>query len=259
MESQAILIHHHIFKNAGTSFCYALKQYFQNRFLEYDLPNSRIITQKDLGDFIQEHPEALAISGHHICLPTPQTANYQAISSILLRNPFSRIKSIYKFEQKQQAHTPGAIQAKKLNFKDYVLWRLEATPNMLGNYQTHYCSRSKPADICKQPTEEELEIAIANLKTCAIVGTVERYENFLQLASQHLRQFFPDITLEYMRLNRTSQLQENAEDIKTNLVEELGEELVAELETKNQLDMKLYYVAEQIVNNNLKSVTIASP
>ncbi len=254
MEFKAILIHHHIFKNAGTSFCHALKQYFQDQFSEYDLPNSQIITQQHLADFIQEHPEALAISGHHICLPTPQNVNYQTISSILLRKPLSRIKSIYKFEQKQQANTLGAIQAKKLNFKDYVLWRLEATPNMLGNYQTHYCSRSKQADICKKPTEKELQIAIANLNQCPIVGTVERYEDFLQLASDRLRQFFPDITLGYMRLNRTSQLQQNVEDIKISLVEELGEPLVAELEAKNQLDMKLYDVAEQILNNNLKAV-----
>lgn len=255
MESKTILIHHHVFKNAGTSFCYALKQYFQDQFLEYDLPNSRIITQKHLEDFIQEHLEVLAISGHHICLQTPQTANYQTISSILLRQPLARIKSIYKFEQKQQANTSGAIQAKKLNFKEYVLWRLDATPNMLGNYQTHYCSRSKQADICKKPTEEELQIAIANLKKCAIVGTVERYEDFLQLALERLRQFFPDITLRYIRLNKTSPSQQNITDIKTNLLEELGEQLVAELEAKNQLDRQLYDVAEQILTNHLKSFT----
>ena len=255
MESQAILIHHHIFKNAGTSFCYALKKHFQKRFLEYDLPNSRIVTQQDLKNFIQDHPQALAISGHHICLNTPQLPNYQLISSILLRQPLARIKSIYKFEQKQQADTSGAIQAKKLNFKEYVLWRLDVTPNMLGNYQTHYCSRSKLADIRQQPTEEELEIAIANLKKCAIVGTVERYEDFLQLALDHLREFFPDIYLGYIRLNKTSPSQQTFEEVKTDLVEELGESLVSELEAKNQLDQKLYQVAENILVNNLKSLT----
>ncbi|MGK7892421.1 MAG: hypothetical protein AB4372_01895 [Xenococcus sp. (in: cyanobacteria)] len=255
MKSQAILIHHHIFKNAGTSFCYALKKYFKDRFLECDLPNSRIVTEKDLKEFIQDNPQALAISGHHISLNTPRQPNYQLISSILLRQPLARIKSIYKFEQQQQANTSGAIQAKKLNFKEYVLWRMDVTPNMLGNYQTHYCSRTKPADIRKQPTEEELQIAITNLKKSAIVGTVERYEDFLQLALDRLREFFPGIHLGYIRLNKTSPSQQTLEEIKTNLVEELGEELVIELEAKNQLDQKLYQVAEEILSNNLRSLT----
>lgn len=258
MKSQAILIHHHIFKNAGTSFCYALKAHFKERFLEYDLPNSRIVTRKDLKKFIQDNPQASAISGHHISLNTPRLPNYQLISSILLRQPLARIKSIYKFEQQQQANTSGAIQAKKLTFKEYVLWRMDATPNMLGNYQTHYCSRTKPTDIRKKPTEEELQIAIANLKKSAIVGTVERYEDFLQLTLDRLRDFFPDIYLGYLRLNKTSSSPQNIEKIKTNLIEELGEDLVIELEAKNQLDQKLYQVAEEILNNNLKSLTLIS-
>ena len=251
MESKTILIHHHIFKNAGTSFAYAVQKYFQARFFEYDLPNSRMVTKKDLRNFIQEHPKALAISGHHICLNTPQSGPHNIISSILLRQPLARIKSIYKFEQKQKADTPGAIQAKKLNFKDYVLWRLDKTPNMLANYQTHYCSRSKQADIRKIPTRKDLKIAIANLNKCAVVGTVERYEDFLKLALERLRQFFPDITLEYSMLNKTSSSQQSIEDVRNNLLEELGEQLVTELEAKNQLDQQLYDIADQILTNNL--------
>jgi len=255
MKSKTILIHHHIFKNAGTSFSYALKEYFKDQFLEYDLPNSRIVTPKDLRGFIKDNPQALAISGHHICLRTPQIDDYRLISSILLRQPLARIKSIYKFEQKQQANTPGAIQAKKLNFKDYVLWRLDATPNMLSNYQTHYCSRNKQADIRQKPTEKELKIAIANLRKCPIIGTVERYDDFLQLALDRLSEFFPNISLGYMRLNKTASSQQSIENIKPNLVEELGEQLVAKLEEKNQLDQKLYNIAEKILTNNLKSLT----
>ena len=251
MKNKTILIHHHIFKNAGTSFCYALQKYFQDQFLEYDLPNSRIVTREDLRNFIKEHPEALAISGHHICLNTPQPGHHNTISSILLRQPLARIKSIYKFEQKQQADTSGAIQAKKLNFKDYVLWRLDKTPTMLGNYQTHYCSREKQVDIRKIPTNKELKIAITKLNKCAIVGTVERYEDFLKLALESLCKFFPDITLEYNVLNKTSASQQSIKDIKINLLEELGEQLVAELEAKNQLDQELYNVADQILTNNL--------
>ena len=72
MQSRIILVHHHIFKNAGTSFNHALKQYFQDGFFEYDLPNSQIVTQEHLAQFIANHPQALAISSHHACMPSFQ-------------------------------------------------------------------------------------------------------------------------------------------------------------------------------------------
>jgi hypothetical protein len=246
MPHKTVLIHHHIFKNAGTSFNHALKQYFQNNFFEYDLPNSHLVTNQHLADFIEDHPQALAISSHHACLDTPQGVNYQTISSILLRQPLARIESIYKFEHKQQADTIGAIKAKELGFKDYVLWRLAKTPNMFCNYQTHYCSRTKQADVNQRPTPESLKTAVRNLKNCAIVGTVERYEDFLEIANHQLRQFYPDITLNYSFLNRTAPIVSQTAQIRENLVTKLGQDLVVELETKNQLDYKLYQVAQDI-------------
>ncbi len=251
MAPKIILIHHHIFKNAGTSFNHALKKYFQNSFFEYDLPNSHLVTNQHLTKFILDHPQALAISSHHACLPTPQGTDYKTISSILLRQPLARIKSIYEFEHKQQANTEGAIKAKELCFKDYVLWRLKKTPNMLCNYQTHYCSRSKQSDVGKRPTEKNLEIAIENLKKCAIVGTVEQYSDFLKIAEDRLRQSDSDITLNYTFLNRTTSVENKLEQIKENLVLELGQDLAVELESKNHLDYQLYKVAENISSANL--------
>lgn len=251
MSHKTILIHHHIFKNAGTSFNHALKRYFQNNFFEYDLPNSHLVTNQHLAEFIVNHPQALAISSHHACLPTPQGKDYQTISSILLRRPLARIESIYKFEHQQQANTEGAIKAKELGFKDYVLWRLKRTPNMICNYQTHYCSRTKQSEINKRPDLESLEIAIKNLKNCAIVGTVEQYSNFLEIAEDKLSQFYPDITLKYTFLNRTSPSVNAVEQVKQNLILKLGQDLVVELETKNNLDSQLYEVANNIALSNL--------
>lgn len=251
MPQKTVLIHHHIFKNAGTSFNDALKRYFQNSFFEYDLPNSQLVTNQHLSQFILEHPQALAISSHHACLPAPQGIEYRTISSILIREPLARIKSMYKFEHKQQANTQGAIKAKELEFKEYVLWRLKKTPNMFCNYQTHYCSRTKQSDINKSPNGENLETAIKNLKNCTIVGTVENYDQFLKIANDKMRQFYPDIKLDYRFLNKTAPTQIKLEHTKDNLATELGQDLVAELEGKNHLDYRLYQVAENISSASL--------
>ncbi len=257
MLSRTVLIHHHIFKNAGTSFNHALKQFFQDRYFEYDLPHSRLVTAEYLERFILEHPQAAVISSHHACLPTPQGANYQTISSILLRNPLSRIESIYQFERQQESDTQGAKQAKLLSFKDYAIWRLEKTPNMFCNYQTHYCSRIEQSKNDRRATEKDLQQAIYNLQNCAIVGLVERYTDFLKIAQQKLYRYYPKIVLENRYLNVTNRQlnrQINTEKIKNNLKLKLGEKLVGILEAGNQLDYQLYEIAQKIAERELLSV-----
>lgn len=248
---KTILIHHHIFKNAGTSFNCALQQHFGKKFSEFDLPDSQIVTAADLNQFIQSHPQILAISSHHACMSTPHTDDYQTISSVILRNPLARVRSIYLFEKQQNAQTSGAIKAKELNFKKYVLWRIENTPIMFGNYQTHYCSRTQKTDLNKIPTETDLHTAIHNLNLAAVVGTVEHYQEFLSLAQTVLTQYYPKINLKYSRLNTTSHLISSPAEIRASLVDNLGQAIVSKLENMNQLDYLLYQKAETIMNQNL--------
>ena len=249
---RTILIHHHIFKNAGTSLQYALKKYFEDKYFECELPQSQMVTEDDLKNFILEHPQALAISGHHICMPTPQGNDFQTLSIILLRNPLARVESIYKFEKKQNAQTEGAIKAKELDFKGYVRWRLDKTPTMLCNYQTYYCARKNKSEGSKIPTEQDLKIALQNIRNSAVVSTVERYEETLELANKILIQDYPEINLEYTFLNVTNKKEvKQEEEIKNKLVTALGEEMVNELEDRNKLDKMLWRVGDRILTEKL--------
>jgi hypothetical protein len=250
--NRPLLIHHHIFKNAGTSFNHALQQYFGKCFFEFDLPNHQVVTSEHIKQFIQSHSQAQAISIHHACLPVKNQENTQFLSSILLRKPLARIKSIYQFERQQPAQTEEVIKAKILNFKDYVLWRLEATPTMFCNYQTYYCSRSRNHH--RIPDQKALAIAIQNVQNCLIVGTVERYEESLRVAQFKLSQFYPNIRLIPSHLNITSKAIQSEAVVRAKLVVELGEEVVSQIEHQNQLDQQLYQVADEILNFNLLSI-----
>ncbi|NES72400.1 MAG: hypothetical protein F6K24_47995, partial [Okeania sp. SIO2D1] len=240
------------FKNAGTSLQYALKKYFRKKYCECELPSSQMVTKDYLAKFILENPQALAISGHHICLPIPQGKEYQTLSLILLRNPLARVESIYKFEKKQNAQTLGAIKAKELDFKRYVRWRLDKTPTMLCNYQTCYCARKDKSEGSKIPKEQDLKVAIQNIKASAIVGTVEKYEATLKLANQILIEYYPGINLEYSYLNATNKKTiKSEEEVKNKLEVELGEEIVNELEEGNKLDRILWRLADEILTEKL--------
>lgn len=242
---RTVLIHHHIFKNAGTSFNHALERAFGERFLEFDLSGSQVVTQAHLASFLDEKTEVLAVSGHHICLPTPQSEAVQTLSSVLLRKPLSRIRSIYEFERKQNAQTEGAVMAKQLDFKDFVVWRLETSPHVFCNYQTLYCARTDNLYAKYAPTQADLALALENLKTCLVIGTVERYSEFLLMAQYELNRYHPDIVLRNLHLNITAKpATEKRASTREMLIEELGQEIVEKLEEMNQFDEQLYQFAD---------------
>jgi hypothetical protein len=254
-EKHPILIHYHIFKNAGTSFEWALEQSFGNRFMRYDkeIPWATISAEECVG-FLSSAPESLALSSHQLMLPPPQVRGRRVYTSILIRDPIARIRSIYSFERRQEVPSPGAIKAKELDFKGYVEWRLAATPAMLCNYQAHFCARTKAgSDGSVKNPEHRLQRAVGNLDQIDIVGTVERYDAWLALAQSILIRAFPNILLVSTRQNVTNaQATEDRQvAILDDLVNDLGRPLAEQLVRNNELDMRLHQVAEALLARRL--------
>ena len=197
----ALLIHYHIFKNAGTSFEWALEQALGKGFRSFDTSSpGGFISGRNLREFAGRNPEVKAISSHQAAPPAPGIPGRELVTSILIRDPIARVRSIYAFERRQHASSPGAVKAKELNFKQYVEWRLETSPALLCNFQVHFCSRTEDNRMLA-PGREYLEEAIANLDTISIVGTVARYGEWLALAQKILSGLFPNVTLPFSRQN----------------------------------------------------------
>lgn len=245
-----ILVHHHIFKNAGTSFNFALKNAFLEQFCEFDLPDGEVVTGNILAQYLIDHSNLVALSGHHIALDIFKTNEFKILSSILIRKPLDRILSIYRFERAQEAQTEGALMAKKLNFKEFVSWRLDTTPQVFCNYQTLYCSRQGHTKNDYMVTSEDFNLACHNLDKCFAVGTVEEYDKFLLFMQYEARKYFKDKFFENTHLNISSKNKSSKKSVSTKdiLVDKLGEDLVYKLIELNQSDEKLYEYA----NNKIR-------
>ncbi len=250
-EKNPVLIHYHIFKNAGTSFEWALQQNFGKRFKRFDkeTPGATLSAEECI-EFLSSAPEAVAISSHQLMLPPPRVPRRRVYTSILIRDPIARIRSIYAFERRQNEKTPGAIKAKELSFKDYVDWRLSTSPAMLCNYQVYFLARGKNLRRPATVDSEDMQRAIANLDRVDIVGTVERYEEWLALAQSILSTSFPGTELSVSRQNVTSENSTNAA-IFDDLVEDLGHEMAQRLLESNELDMCLHQVADGLLTRRL--------
>ncbi len=251
--TRPLLVHYHIFKNAGTSFEWTLKQALGRRFCTYDLtaPN-QILASVDIIRYVKRRPETEALSSHQASFPAPIIRGREVVTSILIRDPIARIRSIYAFERQQEVSTPGALKAKELDFKGYVEWRLSTAPAMLCNYQVHFCSRTKGSQHKGRLDEAHLRKAIANLDRVDIVGTVERYGEWLTLAQLILCKAFPNILLSATRQNVTGTAGETTEAaILDDLVNELGQTLAEHLLEGNKLDMCLHQVADALLTRKL--------
>ena len=248
-----LLLHYHIFKNAGSSFEWTLQQAFGKAFHKYDgTAAGGVLSADDVANYVKHARNARVICSHQATLPPPKIRGREVITSILIRDPIARIRSIYAFEQRQEARSPGAMKAKELDFKGYVEWRLENSPSMLCNSQVHFCARGKQSSP-KGDAKALLRKAIANLDQVDLVGTVARYNEWLALVQVVLSQRFPDILLVVTRQNVTDIAGETQTEktILERLVRDLGPALADHLVRANELDMSLHQIADALLTRQL--------
>jgi|GEM_PF-517306 len=115
---RTVILHYHIYKNAGTSFDHVLSHNFKGRHELFDGPYPFFtIDQEQLDRIIMRKSAAVAFSSHQIMLPPPSSLEYRALAAIIVRNPFLRIASIYRFKRgpERADGTPlGSLSAEEL-------------------------------------------------------------------------------------------------------------------------------------------------
>ncbi|RLA44088.1 MAG: hypothetical protein DRQ97_11860, partial [Gammaproteobacteria bacterium] len=199
-----IILHGHIFKNAGTTFDWSLEKIFGKGFLDHR--EDKLIRsegREHLVQLVNENPHLHAVSSHHMPGDIPEQPGVRFIPIYLLRHPIERIRSVYNFERRQKSGTAGAKAAKIKNFRDYVDWRMQpGVARTIRNYQTRYLAghhtRSSATDIPSRCFTE----ALATINNdVALVGLVEQYDKSMVVLEESLRVFFPAIDLSYVAQN----------------------------------------------------------
>ena len=72
-EIRNVIVHYHLFKNAGSSIEHLLKFNLGDQWLAYDSDSANgIIPSTDLEKLITDNPDKVAFSSHQIIPPLPQ-------------------------------------------------------------------------------------------------------------------------------------------------------------------------------------------
>ena len=195
MGERTIILHYHLFKNAGTSVDAILKRNFPGSWVTREFPGMGGNNTALVEDWIRETPDAVAYSSHTMMGPLPQVEGVRIISYMLLRDPIERIKSAYRFERTQTADTWGAQLAKTHDFEGYVRARLARKGDrQCRNFQTYRLASMMPG------AGPELDRAKQALAALTVVGRVEAFDE----AMERLAAAYPGLKYQAVKANTSA-------------------------------------------------------
>lgn len=196
---RTVILHYHLFKNAGTSLDRILKDNFAEAWLTAEFSPSGGNNTDQVVSWIAETPDAVAYSSHTFLGPLPQIAGVQIIPVILLRDPLARIRSAYQFERKQNVDTWGSELARLHDLEGYVRARLARKGDrQCRNFQTSRLASMVPGDA------PEVDRAISAMRLFQETGVIGRVENFaatLDTLTACVKSVYPDFKAEVVRAN----------------------------------------------------------
>ncbi len=255
MPMKYILLHVHIFKNAGSSFDDALKHFFDDAFVDHRDDKDIIKGKMDyLENYLETHPKIQAFSSHSIYFIPKNTDKYNFFPVYFLRHPIDRIRSVYSFEKKQiPATTQGSKKAKELGFDEYISWYMqESSPSTIRNLQTIFLSGERSAS---PKIQEKFTIALNNLNNYPLIGVVDRYDESVVVFEEYLKEFFSNIDLSYIRKNVTDDnLESSVEEKAEKVLDQLNNSNQILVKKNNEFDMKLYTVANIQLDSKIATV-----
>lgn len=240
--SRSVLIHAHMFKNAGTTLDWSLARSFGDSFTDHRDNEGMKQGQSYLLPWLEEHVDCRALSSHWITPPLPESAGLEISLCMLFRDPIERMRSVYQFERAQQGvDTPGSRKAKELDFAGYIEWQLQPMPGpAVKNYQTRYCS----GDYLSEDLEQSFDKSRRLLFSTRNLGLVHRYDESMALLEYRLRPRFPSLDLSYIRQNSLNMDGAGLAERRAAVLGELGE-IADKAQESNEYDIELFALAEQ--------------
>ena len=244
MTMRKLVLHYHLFKNAGTSVDTILKDSFGDRWQNIDLPvgGRRRILPAEMAEFILANPQLLAVSSHDVVPPLP-IGEFQVFPIVFIRHPIVRARSAYLFEWQKE---PG-LEEPSGTFADYVREHMPEKGNsVIVNFQVQKLSNTiYQIDPKAKPLRdyEHLERARLFLDSIPFFGIVEHFQQSLVRMHYYLKTHFPQVRVVNRQTNVTQDVNKGIQENLDAIRNELGEELFGEFCNRNKLDMDLYNYA----------------
>jgi len=249
---RSVLVHYHLFKNAGTSIERVLKQSFGKSWTSWDKPESSAkISGRELSQWLEENSHIKAISSHQLVPPVP-VGEFHVTPIVFLREPLSRVRSAYLFEWQKQL----GLEQPKGKLSDYIEEKFkQRNASVIANFQVSRLSNLNYDDVRQQLhryNHDLLPAACRFIDSLSFVGIVERFSDSLVQMEACTRERFPDLVVKEHRENVTDASGKSVEQRIEELRKEIGNELFDELCVRNRLDLQLYSYASGVFQSSVE-------
>lgn len=237
-ELRKVILHYHLFKNAGTSLDASFKAYFNaDEWLTSEFPSDLQTNQQQLHNWILQNSDAKCFSSHTAMLPPPIIAGVSVFPVIFVRHPIDRVASVYEFERKQGSDTYGSVLARNSNLSEYVEARLSRLHDyQCRNFHLHRFASMYPAD--QGSVVERANRAVANLP---FVGVVSSFEQSLRELERALREFgFADIALQPTQKNVSRKIEQTMDEKLEEIRSKMSPSVYQSLIEANSEDMAFF-------------------
>lgn len=181
-----VLLHYHLFKNAGTTLDSALENQFGDAFeTVHDSGSDGIVTHDMMYNFLKKNKNVIAISSHHLHGQdyfTDKSDPIRFIKIVFIRDPIDRIRSIYNFYKENGDESPMSIMASSANAAEFVGMLLEGYPQIVDNNQVNILANmgfyARPVSKC------DLKIAWEKISSFSVCAPTDRYDDAI-VAAEH--------------------------------------------------------------------------
>lgn len=251
MATRSVLVHFHIYKNAGTSVDESLSNYFGNDWVSWDpVTTKEIFELDDLVRYLRLKPNLRCVSSHQLRMPLGSTPEIEIYPLIFLRHPIDRVASLYKYER--LAGNPDSLysrKARELGFGEFVNWALDSrvAGRPLSNYQTLILSRAqvlRGSSWDRDVTLQDLSEASAVIHQLPVVGIVDQFEESAIALERWLDPIFSGLMIK--NVQRNVMREEDGKVLRGRLQKielELGRATFSRLVQANEYDLELYRLA----------------
>lgn len=235
---RTVILHYHLFKNAGTSLDAAFKENFKgDEWVTKEFPAQPNKNREQVKQWIIDNPQAKCFSSHTAILPVPEIEGIKVIPVIFVRHPIDRIASAYSFEKKQGGQGFGSTLARNTTLGGYIETRLSLDHDrQCRNFHAHRLAAMYPG----QP-DTEADRALAAIKELPFVGLVERYTNSLETLESLLKsEGFESIKLKPVEKNVSRAVKKTLDEKLNEIQEQIGFDTYTCLLENNEVDLKLW-------------------
>jgi Sulfotransferase family len=240
-----VIVHFHIFKNAGSSVDAALAESFGSAWLAHDPGPPGVwknVPWVDVAAILAARPDVSAVSSHQLRWPTSDVTDAAVIPIVFVRHPIDRAASIYRYLV--GIKDPQAVGR---SISEYFEWMLSEEGSFVArSFQTLFLSDDQRlieanGDLrMTQASESHLRQATGRLHTLPFVGIVELYTQSVNRLNTLVAPAFHGMELRVYHANRSTSDDRPLSDRVEEIANAVSGRTYRRLVQANEADLQLY-------------------